>query len=329
MDFDDAVDELYGMDPSEFTARRDALASQARQEGDKELATALKALRKPSAAAFTVNLMARSRPDEITHLTELGARMREAQAALSGEELRALGRQRQQLIAGLAQEARRVARQAGHPVSEAVGREVEATFEAALADAAAGEAVLQGRLIRALEHTGMDAVELAGAVAGGAGAGGAVAAGTGAAGRGGTGTGKGGMGKGKGGAGKDKGGAETGQGGKTAAEDARQQERARAELQRAEEQAERAAEAEQRAQGRVAASVAELEAAQRRVAETEEEIIRLERQQAEARADGDRAVEAERRARRERQAAEDEAEDAAAAARRARDRVEGLRAQPG
>ena len=60
--------------------------------------------------------------------------MRAAQAALSGEDLRQLGRQRQQLIAGLAHEARRVSADAGHPVSDAVGREIESTFEAALAD---------------------------------------------------------------------------------------------------------------------------------------------------------------------------------------------------
>ena len=160
------VDELYGLDPADFTARRDQLASEAGKDGDRDLAGAIRALRRPSAAAATVNLMARVNGDEIGRLIELGARMREAQAALSGEEIRALGRQRSQLVAGLAQEARRATHDAGRPISQATEREVRATFEAALADEAAGDAVRAGRLVRALERAGMEPVNLEGAVAG-------------------------------------------------------------------------------------------------------------------------------------------------------------------
>lgn len=86
MDLDSVTDELYGLDPSEFTSRRDQLSSEARTHGDRDLAASIKALRRPSAAAYTVNPMAREKADEIGRLIDLGARMREAQAALSGED---------------------------------------------------------------------------------------------------------------------------------------------------------------------------------------------------------------------------------------------------
>jgi hypothetical protein len=163
---DEVVDELYGLDPAEFTARRDARAAESRQAGNPDLAAEVKALRRPTAAAWVVNLLARSRPEEVARLVELGAQMREAQASLAGEELRALSRQRQRIVVGLGREAARLARDAGHPASDAVARDVQATLDAALADEGAGAAVRSGRLMRPLEHRGMEAVDLDGAVAG-------------------------------------------------------------------------------------------------------------------------------------------------------------------
>jgi hypothetical protein len=168
MDLDQVAHELYGLDPADFTGRRDALSREARQDGRRDLAGAIKVLRRPSMAAYTVNLMVRSHGEEIDRLIELGGRLREAQETLSGEDIRALGRQRSQLIAGVAKQARQQAADAGHPIGDAVQREVEATLEAALADPKAAGAVRTGRLIRGLERTGMEPVDLTGAVAGSA-----------------------------------------------------------------------------------------------------------------------------------------------------------------
>ncbi len=331
-----ALDELYGLDPSEFTARRDARATEARKEGDRELAAAVKALRRPSAAASTVNMMARSRADEVGRLIDLGARLREAQAALSGDELRALGRQRQQVVAGLAHEARRLAREAGHPISEATAREVEATFEAALADAAAGEAVRAGRLVRALEHRGMDPVDLEGAVAG--------AAPAGTAGSGGAGTRTGSTSpttsgiqdkQAKSARSESAAGTDRSRTGRDTAEDLSRREREQEEERRqaearakaraeAEEAAERAEEQARRAEGRRAEAADERAEAERRRAETDESVQRLEQQLGEARDEADRAAAAERAARRALREAEDGAESAAAAARKARAAADAL-----
>lgn len=162
---DAAITELYGLHPSEFTRARDARAGEAKKAGDKERAAALRVLRRPSTSAWVVNVLARRRTDEISGLLELGDRMREAQAALSGDELRALGRQRHQLVASLAREGSRLARQAGHPVGTNVEREVEATLDAALADPDAGAAMASGLLVKPLEHSGLGPVDLEAAVA--------------------------------------------------------------------------------------------------------------------------------------------------------------------
>ena len=170
-DLDAVIDELYGLPPTDFTARRDELAAGARKGGDRPLADRIKALRRPSAAAWTVNTFARHRPDEIDRLIALGDRLREAQETLSADQMRELGRQRHQVVAAMAREATRLAADLGHRMSDAVQREVEATLEAALADPAAGRAVQAGRLIRSLEHLGLEvgglgADDLASAVAG-------------------------------------------------------------------------------------------------------------------------------------------------------------------
>ena len=337
------MDELYGLDPSEFTARRDAIAAESRKAGDRELAAVVKGLRRPSAAAYTVNIMARSRRDEIGRLIELGARLREAQAALSGDELRALGRQRQQVVAGLGHEARQLAREAGHPISEATSREVEATFEAALADAAAGEAVRAGRLIRALEHRGMDPVDLTGAVAGVSTASrdetpATSRSGPGHASPGGKGAspirdGGAKRAEPESAAGTDAGGPDHGEEEQRRREERERREaeeaRARAEGEaaaaRAEQAAERAEEAARQADRRRAEAVAEHEAAEQRRVDADDTVRRLEEELAQARERADGAAKAEHAARRARHEAEEEADTGAAAARRARASAEALR----
>ena len=141
MDLASVADELYGLDPAEFTSRRDARALDARRAGDRQTAIAIKALKRPSLPAWIVNLTVRQRPQELGQLLDLGARLREAQLRLSGDDFRALGRERQRVVLHLTRTARTVAEAAGHPVSDSAGRQVEATLNAALTDDDAALAV--------------------------------------------------------------------------------------------------------------------------------------------------------------------------------------------
>ncbi|MCC3775839.1 hypothetical protein [Streptomyces sp. UNOB3_S3] len=150
MDADSVADELFLLRPEEFTAARDRLAARAVRDGDRELARRLKALRRPTLAAWVCNLLVRNRPDEARALIRLGEGLREAHRTLDGGELRELGRRQRVLVASLSREARRLAEDAGHRVGDAVAREVEETLYAVLADPGAAEEWVTGRLSRPL-----------------------------------------------------------------------------------------------------------------------------------------------------------------------------------
>ncbi|KQX62032.1 hypothetical protein [Angustibacter sp. Root456] len=162
MDLDEAVDELYALAPGEFTARRDALAADAKRDGDTGLAKQLKALRRPTAGAYAVNQLARDAAAELAAYLELGARLRDAQAGLKGDDLRALGHERQRAAAGLVETAVGLV---DGGLSDAGRQEVEATLRAAVADVAASEAVASGRLTKALAYAGFGEVDLTAATA--------------------------------------------------------------------------------------------------------------------------------------------------------------------
>ncbi len=165
MQLAEIADQLYGLLPQDFTAARDAAAREARSTGARELAAHVKQLRRPSVSAWAVNLLARARREPLDDLLALGAELREAQAALAGDELRALSRQRHRVIASLADQARSLVNEAGQQLADAAAREVGATLEAGLADPAAAAAIRSGRLMRPLTSTGLEPVDLVGAVA--------------------------------------------------------------------------------------------------------------------------------------------------------------------
>jgi hypothetical protein len=146
---------LYGLRPEEFTRARDAEAKQAKADGDRAAAAAIAALRRPSLAAWLVNALMRDRPAEIEQLIGLGEALATAQRGLAGDEVRALGRQRQQLLAAMGRQARALARELGHPVSDDVGQEVEQTLGAAMVDPAVAEAVRSGRLTSPTSYAGL------------------------------------------------------------------------------------------------------------------------------------------------------------------------------
>ncbi len=163
--FEAIAAELYGLTPAEFTNARNAYAKQLRDEGDRELSDRVKALRKPAAAAWVVNLLVRRDADEMTQVLDLGESLRRAQADLDGDALRELARQRRRLIAAVAGKGRTLARELGQKVSESVVRQVEDTLHAAMIDTDAAAAVRTGLLLDPLSATGVGSLKVASAVA--------------------------------------------------------------------------------------------------------------------------------------------------------------------
>ncbi len=156
---EDVAQRLYGLLPEDFTTARDSAAREARAAGDRATAKAISGLRRPSLAAWLVNALIRHRADEVEQLLTLGEALRGAQLGLAGDEVRQLSRQRQQLIAAVGRQARALARELGHPVSDDVGQEVEATLGAAMADPAVAEAVRSGRLTSPTSYAGLGTPE--------------------------------------------------------------------------------------------------------------------------------------------------------------------------
>jgi hypothetical protein len=165
MDADAAADELYGLRPDRFTARRGELVAQAKRDGDPQARTAIEAMRRPTVAAWAVNLLVRERPDEVNKLLELAGQLREAQRALRGDQLRELSVKRHAAVAALARDAAQLAAATERAINDGTVREVQATLDAAVADENAEIAVRTGRLTTALAYSGFGEVDISDAVA--------------------------------------------------------------------------------------------------------------------------------------------------------------------
>src|SRR5438128_9479272 len=92
-DLEEELDRLYGLPPDEFTAARNQLSARLKKEGDTAAAAEVKALRKPSAAAWILNQLQRREPKLLQGLLDAGEELRRAQAqALHGGEAEQLRR---------------------------------------------------------------------------------------------------------------------------------------------------------------------------------------------------------------------------------------------
>ena len=128
----DELDELYGAKPEEFTALRTRLAGAAKKRGDAAAAKRISAARKPTTAAWVVNLLAHSNADAKQSLTDLGERLRAAHAAMDGATIRELSAEQRSLVDELARAAFEGA-EVTTP-SATLREDVVSTLQAAVAD---------------------------------------------------------------------------------------------------------------------------------------------------------------------------------------------------
>jgi len=166
MTLEEAARQLYALPPQQFTAARDARAAEAKEAGDAALATSVRSLRRASASAWAVDLLAGEAADDLAALVELGDRFRSAQSEGDRAALSGLTRERKEALRGLVSRAGALASDAGHPLSAAALAEVDQTLRAAVADPTAAAAVRSGRLVRALAADGLEEADLTDAVAG-------------------------------------------------------------------------------------------------------------------------------------------------------------------
>ena len=157
---DELIRRLYEAPPENFVAGRAQAVADARRAGDKDAAKRLAALRKPTVAAWLVNLLALRRPDLIEDLVELATALRQAQRSLKGDELRELSTQRRQVVSALVRAAQQLAVEDDPALKGAKlpMAEVEATLTAALAEPQIAEQVRTGRLVKAATYAGFGEV---------------------------------------------------------------------------------------------------------------------------------------------------------------------------
>jgi len=154
---DEAADELYGLPPGEFTRARDERAKELRVGGEREAANAVKALRRPTVAAWALNQLARRRAKDLDKLLSAGEDLRAAQEELLAGGDRstfqdAAARERD-LVARLAADATTLASEAGER-GGGLQEKVAATLHAAALDEETAEELRAGRLVKEREAIG-------------------------------------------------------------------------------------------------------------------------------------------------------------------------------
>jgi hypothetical protein len=151
------VADLYGLPLEEFTKARDELAKELRGGGKKEAADEVKALRKPSVSAWTVNQLARRRPQDVRALVKAGEELRKAQRAAVGgrgpEALRDATRAHRDRLEELTTAAREELGASGTTLQR-----VAQTLRAASVDKESAKALLAGALTGDIEQAGFGAL---------------------------------------------------------------------------------------------------------------------------------------------------------------------------
>jgi hypothetical protein len=154
---DQAADELYGLPPGEFTRARDARAKEVKSGGDREAADAIKALRKPTIAAWALNQLARLRAKDVERLVEAGEELRAAQEELlAGGDRAALqeaASRERELVADLSAGATALASEEGERGS-GLQEKIARTLHAAALDEETADELRAGRLVREREAIG-------------------------------------------------------------------------------------------------------------------------------------------------------------------------------
>jgi hypothetical protein len=150
----DEAEKLYAVPPDQFVDERKELAKKLRDEGRKDEADAVAALRKPSAVVFASNRAARDRPKAAQAAAEAAVRVRDAQAAGDADAFgKALGELDQSLDL-LAEVALAHVAPAGKQPTDAMRRRVRDLLRSAVADDDARDSLVRGALAEELEAPG-------------------------------------------------------------------------------------------------------------------------------------------------------------------------------
>jgi hypothetical protein len=148
-----AIDGLYGLPLDEFVGARDALAKELRAAGQRDEAAAVKALKKPSVAAWAVNQALRTQAKAARELWQAGDALAAAQEAIlggkgSGADLRAATDRERAAVEPLVDAARGLLTASGSDLSDTTIERVRQTLHAGAIDPEAREEIASRRATR-------------------------------------------------------------------------------------------------------------------------------------------------------------------------------------
>jgi hypothetical protein len=156
--------DLYGLPLERFTPERNALAKVLRQEGQRDEASRVSKLRKPSAAAWAVNQLVRTQKREVNALFKAGDALVRVQASLlaghgdPGSLREAVDAERGAVDA-LMDRGRGLLSAGGVELSAARLERVRETLHAAALDEEARALLSAGCLERDLRHIGLGSLD--------------------------------------------------------------------------------------------------------------------------------------------------------------------------
>jgi len=157
------IDRLYALPLEEFTGERDELAKRLRKDGDRDAAAEVKALKKPSVAAWAVNQVRRDRPEDVRSLLEVTEELHRVYAGLSSagarERLAEAADMQRGLIRSLVRCAEQLLEAGGHSASEQTLGKVADTLRAAALDEELREQVSAGRVVKEQRAAGLGPLE--------------------------------------------------------------------------------------------------------------------------------------------------------------------------
>ena len=158
---EERLDALYHGPLEEFTAARNELAKELRDDGKRAAADWVKALRKPTRAAWVTNQLGARRRADLANALERGAELRGLQEKLLAgkvdrDRLRDAARAEQRAIESLMRTAEAIARE--HGAGSQILDRVAETLQAAASDPEVAEAIEKGRLEREARATSLGLV---------------------------------------------------------------------------------------------------------------------------------------------------------------------------
>src|SRR5262245_53378174 len=139
------IEELYTVSPNAFTRERNAKAAALAKAGHADQATALKKLRRPTAALWATNQLAHADPKRLAALVQALGRLRGAQLRDPRGAMEALQRQRAELK-GLVELAGERLKREGYGLTPATAHRISDTVLGASLDRRLADDLVHGRL---------------------------------------------------------------------------------------------------------------------------------------------------------------------------------------